>query len=213
MFVHYLYADQISRQPALFANMFRDRAAQFHDRLGWEVTVDPNGFERDEYDACNPLYVIAEDDDGRHAASMRILPTTGRTMVNDHFTHLTDGVSITSPLIWECTRFCIRPDAGAEARRLAGAVMLAGCHLGQRFGLDYSVGVFDAHMKRIYRGIGWEPEVIGRSGTGADAICVGLWSFSDAIAEKIAEKGELDPSVAETWFDASFPTHLQVKAA
>ena len=39
--------------------MFRDRASQFKTRLKWQVDVDENGFERDEYDALNPLYVMA----------------------------------------------------------------------------------------------------------------------------------------------------------
>jgi acyl homoserine lactone synthase len=203
--IRYLYADQISEAPLLAETMFRDRAAQFRDRLNWDVTVDANGFERDQYDAFNPLYVILADEGGRHAASMRVLPTVGRTMVNDHFRDLAGGVAITSPLIWECTRFCLRPDAGREARRMAGSVMLAGCHLGLRFGLDYAVGVFNAQMLKIYRGIGWEPEVIGRSGPGTDAICVGLWPFAQAISERIAARAGVDPAIAEGWFEASFP--------
>jgi N-acyl-L-homoserine lactone synthetase len=37
------------------------------------------GQERDRYDDLNPLYVIWQEHDGRHAGSMRFLPTTGRT--------------------------------------------------------------------------------------------------------------------------------------
>ena len=46
--------------------MFRDRASQFKTRLKWQVDVDENGFERDEYDALNPLYLILENNLGRH---------------------------------------------------------------------------------------------------------------------------------------------------
>ena len=60
--------------------MFRDRATQFKTRLKWDVTVDAQGFEKDEYDALDPLYVIWENQAGRHAGSMRLLPSTGRTM-------------------------------------------------------------------------------------------------------------------------------------
>jgi acyl homoserine lactone synthase len=38
--------------------MFRDRAAQFHHRLGWDVRLDDMGLEFDQYDAHNPLYII-----------------------------------------------------------------------------------------------------------------------------------------------------------
>jgi acyl homoserine lactone synthase len=211
--ITYLYADSLNLVPSLAESMFRDRAAQFRNRLQWDVSVDANGFERDQYDAFNPLYVILSDADGRHEASMRILPTVGRTMVNDHFRHLTGGVAITSPLVWECTRFCIRPNAGPQARRMVGAVMLAGCHLGLRFGLEHAVGVFDAHMTRVYRSIGWEPEVIGRSSDDPGAICAGLWAFSEGIEADIARRAGLDPAIATNWFERSFPSRICAKAA
>ena len=55
---------------------------------------------------------------------MRFLPTTGDTMVNDHFCHLTGGVRIASPLIWECTRFCLAPEAPTGGS--SAALMLGG---------------------------------------------------------------------------------------
>ena len=56
--LRYLRGSELSRYPELQSSMFRDRAAQFRDRLGWEVTVDERGWERDQYDALDPLYVI-----------------------------------------------------------------------------------------------------------------------------------------------------------
>ncbi len=82
--LRYLYADDLHRFPKLADTMFRDRAHQFRDRLNWDVTVGADGHERDAYDALNPLYVIWQGADGRHGGSMRFLPTTGRTMVEDH---------------------------------------------------------------------------------------------------------------------------------
>ncbi len=86
--LRYLYADQLHQRPKLRDTMFRDRADQFKARLGWDVTIDENGYERDAYDDLNPLYVIWEQADGTHGGSMRFLPTTGRTMVNEHFTDI-----------------------------------------------------------------------------------------------------------------------------
>ena len=49
--IRYIYADQLDAFPLLKRSMFRDRADQFKTRLGWDVHVDANGEERDEYDA------------------------------------------------------------------------------------------------------------------------------------------------------------------
>lgn len=202
--IRFLYADSLDSTPLLAATMFRDRAAQFKERLNWDVDVDQSGFERDAYDGMNPLYVIWQREDGSHGGSMRFLPTVGQTMVNDHFLHLTDGVRIVSPLIWECTRFCLAPNLGDHAQKIAAGLMLAGCEMGLRFGLGHSVGVFDAHMVRIYRSIGWSPEVIGTGGEGRDRVSVGLWEFSLAAKLRVAAKAHISPREIESWFEQSF---------
>ena len=110
--LRYVTAGELTQYPVLRDTMFRDRAAQFSDRLGWSVAVDAGGFERDQYDALDPLYVIWEQACGHHGGSMRFLPTMGRCMVNEHFAHLNAGAPVQHPLIWECTRFCLAPGAG-----------------------------------------------------------------------------------------------------
>lgn len=65
--LRYIYADDLHRfPPRLRDTMFRDRAEQFKKRLGWAVSVNEAGEERDEYDDMNPLYVIWEDAHGDH---------------------------------------------------------------------------------------------------------------------------------------------------
>lgn len=210
--IRFLYADSLHLFPKLADSMFRDRASQFHDRLGWAVQVGPGGHERDEYDALNPLYAIWENSDGSHGGSMRFLPTTARTMVNDHFTHLTDGVHIASPRIWECTRFCLAPDV-ADAQAISASLMLAGCEMGLRFGLEHAVGVFDARMVRIYQRLGWVPDILGTSRDAAQAISVGLWAFTAETHANVARKIGCNPQVAADWFDASFPEDRRTKIA
>ena len=58
--IRYIYGEDLNKFPMLARSMFRDRADQFATRLGWEVSVDERGEERDEYDRENPLYVIWE---------------------------------------------------------------------------------------------------------------------------------------------------------
>jgi N-acyl-L-homoserine lactone synthetase len=62
--IRYLYANELDKFPKLKASMFRNRADQFKTRLGWDVTVNEHGEERDQYDDLNPLYLIYENVDG-----------------------------------------------------------------------------------------------------------------------------------------------------
>ncbi len=205
--IRYLYADQLSRFPHLKRTMFLDRADQFKTRLGWEVAVDVAGEERDEYDDLNPLYVIWEKPCGAHGGSMRLLPSTGRTMVNDHFGHLTGGVRIESPMIWECTRFCLARDTSPGT---AAALMLAGGEVLRGFGVEHYVGVFDARMVRIYRHIGASPEVLGSQGEGRDRISVGLWNFSAEAQARVAARAGISPSLSRLWFERAFGCEVRL---
>lgn len=208
--IRFVYGDQLTTVPYLAESMFKDRAEQFATRLGWDVDVNEYGWEKDEYDRLNPLYIIWEDAAGRHAGSMRTLPTIGRTMTNEHFLHLTGGVSITSPLIWECTRFCLAP--GADSKVAAGLLM-AGLELGLRFGLDQALGVFDARMPRIYGRLGHSPSVIGTSGGGRDAISVGLWDVTEAAQAEISRRSGISVGLVQRWFEDSFHAPALVAAA
>ena len=199
--LRYVYANDLHRHAALAASMFRDRADQFRARLGWEVQVDSEGEERDAYDALNPLYVIWENRNGLHEGSMRFLPTTGRTMVNEVFGHLHGGGPIESPLIWECTRFCLA--RGAESR-VAAALMLAGGEIMSNFGVRHFAGVFDQRMVRIYRMIGSSPEVLGSVGEGREKISLGLWSFDEAAKLRVARRAGVSPALSRLWFDRAF---------
>lgn len=206
------YAADLFRRPHLAASMFRDRAIQFRDRLGWEVEVDEWGHEFDQYDDLNPIYVILTDDiDGSHLGSARLLPTTGRTMLKEHFSDLTDGVQIESPLIWETTRFCLSPALRGDRRasvRAPAAIMWAGCELALRAGVEFYVGVFNAQLERVYRLAGWKPEILGRRWTPEGEICAGLWEVTEEVRDALARRaGTADQPVKVEYFptETKFP--------
>lgn len=199
--LRYIYADELNNLPRLAETMFKDRAAQFYARLGWEVEVDAEGSERDSYDDDNPMYIIWERADGTHGGSLRLLPTTGPTMLGDHFLHLTDGVHIQSPLIWECTRFCLAP--GAEGF-VSGALMLGVLEVGLGASLSHVAGVFDARMIRVYRRVGWGPTILGTDGEGRDAISAGLWPCEEQYRARLLERAGVTSEVSQAWYDQSF---------
>lgn len=195
--LRYIYGHQLDQFPVLQDSMFRDRADQFHTRLGWEVTVNEDGKEYDQYDSGEALYVIWENADGTHGGSMRFLPTSGPTMINDHFLDLLDGHPIRSDQIFECTRFCLARNSGP---RVSAALMLGGAELGLAKELSFSIGVFDARMVRIYSRLGWAPLILGTMGEGRDAISAGLWAFSESRVKTLCEKADIPRGLSRLWY-------------
>jgi acyl homoserine lactone synthase len=207
--LHYIYANELDNSPKLRDGMFRDRTAQFSQRLGWDaVNVDEHGFEKDVYDDMNPLYIIWELEDGSHGGSMRMMPTIGQTMFNDHFTALMDGVRIQSPLIWECTRFCISPRAD---RRATAALVVAAGELMDEFALEHFVGVFFDKMERVFALSHIKADILGvanETDAAGDRLAVGTWEITkDCMTRNLARIG-VTRETSKLWFRSSFSRNI-----
>jgi len=188
-----IYGDDLFDFPELANEMFQDRKSQFCDAFGWDLEVDALGREIDKYDLMNPLYVILRDKSGHHLGSGRLMPTTGPTMIADHFSDMTDGVEIESPLIWEVTRVFVAR-RGQDSIKNAAALMWAGCQIGLRAGVQFYVGVTAKHMVRVFRACGWPSEVIGERSGGVDGdICACLWEISQENCDRLAARADIRP--------------------
>ncbi|HVE22230.1 MAG TPA: acyl-homoserine-lactone synthase [Acidocella sp.] len=184
--------DDRAEQTALFDQMFQSRAAVFYERLGWDVTVK-NGREIDRYDEeAAPLYLLAVDDDQRVLGSLRLLATTGPTMLRNEFAHFfDDAVDVAAPTIWECTRFCVPPvlDRGVQdVGTISAALLIGTCELCLASGIDYVVGVYEAPMARIYARIGWSPKLLARARPEIGKINVGIWEASPAVLSVMRQR-------------------------
>src|SRR5205814_3225941 len=137
--------------PNLMDKMFRLRARVFRDRLGWDVQVT-DGKERDKYDDEGPVYIIYADDETQEVKGcLRLLPTTGPTLLADIFADtLPDAVHIRAPTIWECTRFCLDDsiaDSDRERVLFTSAVLIAALgDIAIKSGIDSIIGNFDSPM-------------------------------------------------------------------
>jgi N-acyl-L-homoserine lactone synthetase len=66
--------------------MFHDRAHIFGpDGLNWEVEIDEDGGERDQFDAAPVHYVIVCDKAHQYRGSLRLIPTVSPHMMTDVF--------------------------------------------------------------------------------------------------------------------------------
>lgn len=186
-----VYGDDLFDFPQLANQMFHDRRAQFKEALGWNLAVDALGREIDEYDLVNPLYLILRDAKGHHTGSTRLVPTTGPTMIADHFSDLTHGVEIESPLIWETTRFFVAR-RGNDGRKQAAALMWAGCQIGLRSGIQFYVSVTPTQMVRLFTACGWPCEVIGRRTDPEGEICACLWEINEDVCERLRRRAGIE---------------------
>jgi N-acyl-L-homoserine lactone synthetase len=175
----------------LLDEMFRLRARVFRDRLGWDVQV-ADGKERDKYDDEGPVYLIYADDESlKVKGSLRLLPTTGPTVLADIFSDtLPDAVHFSAPTIWECTRFCLEDDILSRANReellIASAVLIAALgDVAIGAGIESIVGNFDSTMLRLYRRIGCEVEVLGSTLRYGRPVYLGLFPISKPILRKV----------------------------
>jgi acyl homoserine lactone synthase len=134
--------------------MHRIRKKTFFERRRWDVSV-VNSWEIDGYDALCPLYLVCVNEQDVVVGGLRLLPTTGFTMINDTFSSLLpDGKRIESPLIWESSRFSVDHEADVASgrkgiSRATAELGLAMNEIGMQVGLTHIVTVYDAFMHRV----------------------------------------------------------------
>lgn len=183
------------------AEMHRLRYRIFKERLGWDVQVSGD-MEIDEFDACQPAYLLQKDDDGRIQGCVRLLPTMGSTMLRDTFPVLLDGESVpASDAIWESSRFGVDLSSRSEkaGRSIARATfeLFAGMiEFGLMLGLSDIVTVTDARMERILCRANWpllrlgSPRAIGKT-----LAVAGYLEVSRERLARVRESGGLSAAV------------------
>ncbi|HEY3623997.1 MAG TPA: acyl-homoserine-lactone synthase [Roseiarcus sp.] len=188
--------------PKEIEAMHQNRAEIFSNRLGWEVMVK-DGYERDEFDDANPLYLVSIDPDTEeYWGSLRLLPTTGPNMLRDVFPHLLDGDYIESATIWEVSRICVAAVPGQPERGRSGVnyvlseLILGIGEVGVAAGLTQIVAVFDSRMFRVLKAAGCNPEIIGTPQRIGDVMCyAGLFDTGEGPLKAFRAAAGIENSV------------------
>lgn len=198
-------ANAYTDRAHLLGEMFRLRKRVFCDALKWDVGV-VGDIERDRYDDLGPVYVLWCSDDGRTLyGSMRLMPTTGPTLLHDVFARtIPTGIDLEAPGIWEATRCCI--DAQAIARAFPamhhttafGMICLASAEVANDHGIHTLISNYEPHMHRIYSRCGAEIEELGRAeGYGRRPVCCGAFAISDRIVQSMRAALGVDHALME----------------
>jgi len=179
-------ADRYHAYQHLLFHMHKTRKVVFHDRLQWDVPVTGD-VEIDKYDRLGPVYLIWCDASAKQfIGSMRLLPTTGPTLLDEVFrATYPSNVSLSAPSIWEVTRTCVDDAALAlhhpeKTPAMAfGMIMLAVCEWCLLHGVETIVTNYEPYLARIYRRAGVEVVEIGRAeGYGRYPVCCGMVEIS-----------------------------------
>lgn len=172
-------------QP-LLAQMYRLRARVFSEELGWEVSTS-DGQEKDYYDSCNPVYLIWSDRTRRKLyGSLRLLPTTGPTLLYDVFrSTFPDDLNLSAPGIWEGSRLCVNADLIAvdlpdiSVRDAFCLMLLALCETALKHGIHTLLSNYETPTRRLYKSAGAPLQELGSSDEfGRRPVCAGLFPVS-----------------------------------
>lgn len=147
--------------------------------------------EVDEFDVLRPVHLLNRAASGRIQGCVRLLPTTGPTMLRDTFPILLDGSS----------RFALDMPPDAPKRRGGLAVATYELFAGMiEFGLSIEltgiVTVTDARMERILRRAGWPLRPIGRAHPlGNTSAIAGYLEVSTDALECVRKTGRISGPV------------------
>jgi len=101
-------------QPEAEAALAAYRYNVFVETLGWNLPCGP-GFERDQFDRADTVYVVAKDSSGAICGCARLLPTTQPYLLADVFPQLLCGLPVPRDSeIWELSRFSTQPPKGSN---------------------------------------------------------------------------------------------------
>jgi acyl homoserine lactone synthase len=177
--------------------MHRLRYRVFKQRLDWEVEA-VDDMEVDSFDALRPSYLLLRGPNNAVSGCVRLLPSTGPTMLRDNFPILLDGKPApSSELIWESSRFALDDHREAPAGENAVASptyeLFAGMvEFGLARGLTKIVTVTDARVERILRRAGWPLERIGEARElGNTKAIAGYLDVSEQALGRLREAGKL----------------------
>lgn len=201
--IQLITADRYGEFLTDLAEMHRLRYRIFKERLGWDVEVSGD-MEVDEFDACRPAYLLQKDN-GRIQGCVRLLPTTGPTMLRETFPVLLGGKPAPAHLaIWESSRFGV--DLGSRAEKTGRSIARATFELFAgmiEFGLMREltdiVTVTDARMERILCRANWPLRRLGSPrAIGKTLAVAGYLEVSHQRLARVREAGCLSGAVIRT---------------
>jgi acyl-homoserine lactone synthase len=175
--VHVVTSADRARFAEPLAQMHRDRKRVFVDRLGWKVPVVDGQYEIDQFDTEDAVYLLALDEAGRHAGSIRLMPSTKPHLLSDVFPHLCEEDVPISDEVWEITRLVTSPDL-ASPGKYRQQLMVAVIEFALLYGVRRYTCVSHVQYLSQVLAVGWDCEPLGLPQPGDDGMMAGAIAIS-----------------------------------
>jgi N-acyl-L-homoserine lactone synthetase len=182
----------------LFDEMFRQRAIIFGQTLGWNVSIDGEGREIDEYDREDTVYLMSLDSAGRLNGAVRFLSTVTDHMMTGPFQDMFPDYSVRSPVIWEATRFYTYGHHDVQANRVSQSaceLLLGMCEFCLQSGIAQVVALMQAGVIRVYRRCGLSQKILARHNGEHGQTLLGLWTINRELLASMRAATSISHSV------------------
>ncbi len=165
---------------------FKLRKQVFCQKLNW-VEDDGTPFERDALDDAYCLYILYQESDGRIGGGVRLMPTTGPTLLHSVWPDLLpDPEDFRAPTIWEATRFCVDEKlTDSRNRSLANkatmALSLATVDFAHRNGISHVIAVCERYFFDMGNSYSAKAEILStKTDENGLEISCGIWDTKEA---------------------------------
>lgn len=145
-------------------DMHRFRTRIFKENMNWNVSVDVNGLEIDDFDVPEAVYFLALDTDEKVVGTWRLLPTTSPIMISKVWPEFLNTIKIpSSPKVWEASRFSVSSAKGASREGLAEVnkatkeLFYALIKVCLMCGIDEIYTMYDMSIGKLVKRINCEP--------------------------------------------------------
>lgn len=152
-------------EAPLYDALAQYRYQVFVERLGWELPSQP-GYEQDEFDHAGTVHLMARHADGSMAGCGRLLPTSGRYLLESVFPQLLNGIPVPcSDQVWELSRFAAMDTASGAApayhHHMAERVLLQALRFCAARGVTHLLAVSTPPVERLLQRAGVECQRLG----------------------------------------------------
>lgn len=195
---HFIYGKQLDQ-------MFRMRHEYYVLGHGWDGLTGVDGREVDEFDDLDAVYLVSVDEFGDVAASLRLNPTTGPTLLKK-FSAYADAPLPASETCWDLSRWIARPDQRrADGKRWPSnhqrELALGVLEFCQSRGADCLTMLCEARLAERIKAYGWPVEYLGAprayEGGKGTAVAARIDVGDHVLAQTRAKTGIVSPVLYE----------------